>query len=180
MDNTKTIETERLILRKFTMDDAEAMYTNWASDPLTTKHLSWETYTSVDDAKETISKWLEGYEEGSYNWVVEIKDTHEIIGSICSVGTSKKNNTVTLGYCYGSKYWNHGYASEALRGVIEYLIKDQGFYLVEAHHVTKNPASGRVMQKAGMKYDGTFRLRKLGKDGLRDDLVAYSITKDEL
>ena len=52
--------------------------------------------------------------------------------------------------------------------------------MVEANHRSSNPASGRVMQKAGMKYDATLRKRMLETDGDRADKVYYSITKDEL
>ena len=180
MDNTKTLETDRLILRKFTIEDAEGMFNNWATDPLTNKHLAWPLHQSVDDTKEIINKWISDYENGSYNWIVETKDTHEVIGSICEVGKSLKHNTITLGYCYGSKFWNKGYATEVLRRVIEYLLIDQGFFLVEANHRASNPASGKVMQKAGMKYDGTLRQRRIDPDGGRSDMLYYSIIKEEL
>lgn len=180
MDNTKTLETERLILRKFTLDDAEGVYNNWATDPNTNKFLSWSIHKDVNETKEVISNWIKEYEKGSYNWIVELKDTHEVIGSICEQGKSLKHKTISLGYNYGSKYWNKGYATEALRRVIEYLLKEQDFYLVEANHRSSNPASGRVMQKAGMKYDGTLRDRRLDVDGTRRDMLYYSITKNEL
>ena len=180
MDNTKTLETERLILMKFTLGDAEGMYNNWATDPEVNKFLSWPLHKSMDETKEVISKWIANYENGSYNWIVETKNTHEVIGSICEEGKSIKNKTIALGYCYGSKFWNKGYASEVLRKVIEYLLNEQDFYLVEANHRSSNPASGRVMQKAGMHLDGTLRDRKINPDGTRADVICYSIKKDEL
>ena len=180
MDNTKELETDRLILRKFRIEDAEGMFNNWATDPLVNKYLSWPLHKNVEETKNIISKWISKYDEGSYNWIVELKDNHEVIGSVCEEGKNLKHKTIAVGYCYGSKYWNKGYASEALRKVIEYLLLDQGFYLVEANHRSSNPASGRVMQKAGMKYDGTLRSRKLDPDGNRADMICYSITMDEL
>lgn len=180
MDNTKTLETDRLILRKYRIEDAEGMFNNWATDSNTTKYLSWEPHESIDVTRNYISKNISQYANGLYNWVVELKDTHEVIGSISEVGRSTRNKTITLGYCYGSKFWNNGYASETLRRVIEYLLSEQDFYMVEANHRSSNPASGRVMQKAGMKYDATLRKRMLETDGDRADKVCYSITKDEL
>ena len=180
MDNTKTLETERLILRKFTIEDAECMFKNWATDPNTSKFLNWEPHKNIDETKEFISKKFPRYEDGLYNWVVELKDTHEIIGSIGEEGKNIKNKTIALGYCYGSKFWNHGYGTEALRKVLEYLLNEQEFYLVEANYRSSNPASGRIMEKAGMKYDGTLRERKVNPDGSRADTICYSIKKDEL
>ena len=180
MDNTKTLETDRLILRKFTIEDAEGMFNNWATDPKTNKYLSWSLHKSVDETKEVINKWISNYENGSYNWIVETKDTLEVIGSVCELDKSIKHKTISLGYCFGSKYWNKGYATEVLRRIIEYLLNEQDFYLVEADHRSSNPASGRVMQKSGMKYDGTLREREINPDGTRADVIYYSITKDEL
>lgn len=180
MNHTKTLETKRLILRKFTIEDAEGMFHNWATDPNTNKYLSWPLHKSVEETKKIINEWISNYDKGSYNWIVEIKDTHEVIGSICEEGKNLKHKTISLGYCYGSKYWNNGYASEVLRKVIEYLLLEQDFYLVEANHRSSNPASGRVMEKAGMNYDGTLRKRRIDLDGTRADMIYYSITKDEL
>ena len=180
MDNTKTLETERLILRKFTIEDAEGAFNNWCTDLKANNNIIERLHKSVDETKEMISKYLDKYEEGFYNWIVETKDTHEVIGSIMEESKSLKNKTISLAYGYGSKYWNKGYATEALRRVIEYLLTEQDFYLVEASHRSSNPASGRVMEKAGMKYDGTLRDRKINPDGTRADVICYSIKKDEL
>ena len=180
MDNTKTLETERLILRKFTMDDAEGAYNNWCTDLKANNNILERLHKSVDETKELISKYLDKYKEGSYIWIVELKDTHEVIGSILEESKSIKNRTISFAYGYGSKYWNKNYATEALRRVIEYILSEQDFYLVEASHRLSNPASGRVMQKAGMKYDGTLRERRINSDGSRDDIIYYSITKNEL
>lgn len=179
-NGSKQLETERLILRKFKIEDSEKMFDSWVTDSETTKYLSWKPHKDISETREILNHWISNYENGYYNWVVELKDTHELIGNIAEVIKNKENNTVTLGYCYGSKYWNKGYASEALRCVIEYLLNNEGFYLVEAYHRSSNPASGKVMQKAGMKYDGTLRERKLNPDGTRADNIYYSIKKDEL
>lgn len=100
---TKTLETKRLILRKFTLDDAEGMFNNWATDSKVNKYLSWNVHKDVKETRNIISKWISKYEDGNYNWIVERKDTHEVIGSICEEGKSIKNKTISLGYCYGSK-----------------------------------------------------------------------------
>ena len=180
MDNTKTLETKRLILRKFTMDDAKGAYNNWCSDLKANNNVAERLHKSIDETKELIGKYLDKYKEGAYIWIVELKDTHEVIGSILEESKSIKNKTISFAYGYGSKYWNKGYATEALRRVIEYMLNEQGFYLVEAKHKSSNPASGRVMQKAGMKYEATLRERIINIAGSRTDLIYYSITKNEL
>ena len=177
----KELETERLILRKFNIEDADDMYSNWATDEKSARYLSWDVHKNVDETKQIISKWISEYEDGSYNWVVELKSTHEIIGSIGAVKVRKEDLNCEIGYCYGSKYWNNGYGTEALKAVINYFLTDVGMYLVEANHIGGNPASGRVMEKAGMHKDAVLKKRRMNKYTKDlDDLVVYSISKDEL
>ena len=180
MNNTKTLQTNRLILRKFTMEDAQGMFNNWATDPKTNYFLGWPLHKNVEETSNLISSWISKYEEGSYNWIIEEKESHEVIGSICEEGKKDKFQTIALGYCFGSKWWNKGYGTEALRKVIEFLLLEKEYFLVEANYRSTNPASGRVMEKAGMKYDGTLRGRKIDPDGTRSDVIYYSITKKEL
>jgi ribosomal-protein-alanine N-acetyltransferase len=179
---TQKIETERLILRKFTPGDAEGMYHNWATDYETCKTLSWSVHENKDVTLSVINNWIQQYENPFYyNWVAEIKDTREIIGNISVVKCKPKDEVCEIGYCYGSKYWGKGYASEALRAVIEFLINDVGFRLIEAKHISENPASGRVMEKAGMKRDAVLRSRRINKYTKNvNDLIVYSVVKDEL
>jgi len=179
MKDIGTIElfTKNLILRKFKIEDSEGMYNNWATDPNTNKYLSWELHKNIEETKEVVSKWIESYESGSYHWIVELKDTHEVIGSINAVHVRKNDLNVEIGYCYGSKFWGNGYGTEALRRVIEFFIEDCGLYLVEARHISGNPASGRVMEKAGMEYVATLPKWMINKEGKREDLKYYATRK---
>lgn len=179
---TKQLETERLILRRFTKNDIEKVYKSYATDPLTSRYLSWEPHESIETTQKYIEKIISKYEEDSYfDWLVELKDTNEIIGGLTVVTFSEKNSTAEIGYCYSSKFWGNGYASEALRKVIEFLLLEVGVRLIEARHISGNPASGKVMQKAGMIKDAILRDRRINKDTKEvNDLIVYSIKKDEL
>ena len=178
---TKTLFTDRLILRKFKIEDADGMYKNWATDFECCKFLSWDVHQSIEVTKSVIQSWINEYEKGSYNWIVELKDTHEVIGSISAVTISIKDNTVELGYCYGAKFWGNGYATEALRAVIQYLLNECNLYLIEARHISGNPASGKVMAKAGMHKDAVLKNRRINKyTKERNDVIIYSITKEDL
>lgn len=91
---------------------------------------------------------------------------------------SKKNHYCELGYCYGSKYWNKGYATEALKAVIDYLLDECELHVVEAKHYSSNPASGRVMQKAGMMKEAVMIERHYEKDtNSYSDLICYYIKR---
>ena len=175
---TKTLETERLILRKFTLDDVDGMYNGWATDENVTRFVSWNVHPNKEFTKELITKWIEAYDENAYNWVVELKDTHELIGNISAVHMSKKNHYCELGYCYGSKYWNKGYATEALKAVIDYLLDECELHVVEAKHYSSNPASGRVMQKAGMMQEAVMVERHYEENtDTYSDLICYYIKR---
>jgi len=175
---TITLETERLILRRFKISDAEDTYKNWATDSLTNRYLEWDLHKNVEETKNLLTLWIKEYDNNGYNWVVELKDSHELIGNICAAHIHKNDLNVEIGYCYGSKYWKHGYATEALKRVIDFFLNDCNMHLVEALHISGNPASGRVMEKADMKKETVLHDRRINKDTKEfNDLIIYSITK---
>lgn len=153
---TKTIETERLILRRFTPEDADAMYRNWAGDPEVTKYMTWPTHRSVEDTKTVLADWIAAYDRPEkYEWCITRKETGEPIGSMGVAGCNEKAESMEVGYCIGRAYWNRGITAEAFAAVIRYLTGEVGAKRIEAKHDVKNPASGRVMEKCGLKYEGT-------------------------
>ncbi|HEY8392736.1 MAG TPA: GNAT family protein [Capillibacterium sp.] len=85
-----------------------------------------------------------------------------------------------IGYCLSKRYWNQGIMTEALKAVIAYLIKEVGFKRVQAVHQVENPASGRVMIKAGMKHEGRLRGYVLNNRNELVDCEMYAILEDEI
>ena len=179
---TKTLITDRLILRKFTSYDVDGMYNNWGADYNTSGMLSWDVHESKDYTLGIIANWIKEYSEPyNFNWIVELKETKEVIGNISCIKCRVSDEICEIGYSYGSKFWGNGYASEALKAVIHFLINEVGMRLVEAAHISENMASGRVMEKAGMKKDTVLRSRRINKLTKNvNDLFVYSITKNEL
>ncbi|MBQ7712715.1 MAG: GNAT family N-acetyltransferase [Clostridia bacterium] len=172
---TQRIETERLILRPFAMEDAEAMFRNWASDPLVTEYLTWEPHRTVEDTRGIISLWISEYEKGDFfNWAIELKGEAGPIGSIGVVSVDDRVDAAEIGYCMSRALWGRGLMSEALRAVIDYLFDKAGMNRVAARHDARNPKSGRVMRKAGMTYEGTLRQTGKSNAGICD-LVYYAI-----
>ena len=178
---TQTLETERLILRKLTIDDATQAYNNWCSSDVVSRYVIWEKHKNIDVTKELYRFWEKEYEDlSTYRWIVKLKDTEELIGTIDVV--SKKYvpySVCEIGYCYGENYWGKGYATEALKAVIRFLFEECDAEVIFADHMSNNPASGKVMSKAGMIFEGTVRGRIIDKLGIRNDLLSYSITKEE-
>ena len=176
---TRTIETERLLLRKFTMADAEDMFREWAGDENVTRHLSFTPHKSSGETKTIIAQWLAGYEElNNYQYAMEIKNSGELIGSITVRIKNEKAKTADAGYCIGVKYWNKGYTSEALRALIHYMFYDVGVNRIEAYHAVNNPASGKVMQKAGMYHEGTCRQKYMSNEGWQDSDI-YGLVRED-
>ena len=166
---TQTIETNRLILRRFQDSDAQSMYNNWASDDDVTKYLMWQSYKSVDDAKERINFLKENYvKDNFYDWVIVLKEIGEPIGSIGVVDMKEHINAVHVGYCIGKKWWHQGITSEAMSAVIDFFFDKVGVNRIESRHDPRNVNSGRVMQKCGMKYEGTMRCADINNQGICD------------
>ncbi|MCR5807504.1 MAG: GNAT family N-acetyltransferase [Oscillospiraceae bacterium] len=176
---TKQIETERLILRRFVIDDAQDMFNNWASDSDVTKFLTWPAHPAVEVTKEIISGWVERYDNNDfYQWAIVPKELSEPIGSIAAVEIKEEINAAHIGYCIGKTWWHQGYTSEALKAVIDYFFDKVGADRVEARHDTNNPHSGMVMKKCGMQYEGTLRMGDRNNTGICDASY-YSILRGE-
>ena len=148
---TNTIITERLILRRFTAEDAPAMFRNWANDPEVTKYLTWPPHASVDVTENLLHTWVENYEHPDYyQWAIVLKELGEPIGSIAVVEIDHACNSMEVGYCIGRTWWHQGYTSEALNAVMDELFERTECSSIDARHDPRNPNSGAVMRKCGM------------------------------
>lgn len=176
---TKKLETERLILRQFKIEDYVEMYNNWACEDVVTKFLTWQTHTNQDVTKSVLADWIPKYENKDfYNWAIELKEENRLIGNISVVSLREETLSAILGYCIGSKWWGKEIMPEAGKAVLKYLFEEVGFNRIAANHDKNNPKSGRVIQKIGMTYEGTLRSAGFCNQGIIDD-VRYSILKSE-
>ena len=178
---TVFLETERLILRPFSYDDARDMFENWASDPDVTRYLSWSPHKTIVDTENILAAWSALYDDPRiYNWAIVLRRTGAVIGNISLVDRNDRHENCELGYCLGKNFWGQGLMSEAVRTVMAFLFYDVGFHRIQARHRVDNPASGRVMQKAGMDYEGTLHGSYLTQEGIFTDLHLYGITRDRI
>jgi len=178
---TQSIETKRLLLRPFIKSDYQAMYDNWASRPDNLLHVTWDAHESPEVTQQSIARWVENYQNMDfYKWGICLKENpYSVIGDISVVDMDEAVNACEVGYILSKDYWRQGLMTEALKAVLNYLLQDAGFNRVAAKFVTANPASGRVMAKAGMSYEGTFRQAVFHK-GLVKDFSVYGILKSDL
>ena len=174
---TQVLTTARLTLRPFIADDAPAMFANWASDPEVTKFLTWPTHKSIDVSKWVLNDWIPHYAEPDYySWAI-VYDGHAI-GSIAVVDHDDKVGKAQIGYCIGQNWWHMGIVSEALMAVMDFLFDEVGYSRLEARHDPRNPHSGTVMKKCGMKYEGTLRQSDWNNQGVCD-ACWYALLKSE-
>ena len=177
---SRTIETERLILRKLCPEDADAMFRNWASDPEVTRFLTWPTHSSVEVTKELLSMWEKEYEkENFYQWGIELKEIGEVVGTISVVRLEEKIDEAELGYCMGRSWWHRGIMTEALTAVISFLFESVKCNRIVARHDVMNPNSGAVMKKCGMQFEGVSRSAGINNQGICD-MGQYAILRSDL
>lgn len=176
---TKELKTERLLLRRFKADDAEAMYNNWANEPEVTRFLTWPAHASVDVTKSVLSEWINNYSKDDYyQWAIVPFDLGAPIGSISVVHNRDDLRLVHIGYCIGKKWWHKGIMSEALEALIKFFFEEVGTNRIESRHDPNNPNSGKVMLKCGMLYEGTKRQADINNQGV-SDISEYAILAED-
>lgn len=176
---TVRIETERLILRKFTEKDAAAVFRNWTSDDKVTEFLRWTTHKDMETTRRVLEEWAANSErEDFYQWAIEFKELGEPVGSISVVDRNERLNMLHIGYCIGSRWWHRGITSEAFSAIIPYLFETVGANRIESQHDPDNPNSGNVMKKCGLRYEGTRRQADYSNRGIVDACM-YGLLREE-
>lgn len=148
------LETARLILRDFVKEDLED-YCRLKMDPQTMYYLQDIQLHSPEEAHEDFHRVLADIDSENrqfYFLHMELKDTHEQVGSIGYTVAAKTpiGKLVHLGYFTYPKFWGHGYTSEALRKVLEFAFVENNVYRVTTGCLAENKGSERVMQKNGL------------------------------
>lgn len=178
MDNkTKLFETERLILRRFELADAEDMFKNYCSSENVTRYMTWNPHPSVEDTKAYLTNVvMPKYDEGAYVWAIVLKEINEVIGCIDINHYDTRKKHACFGWVIGEKFWGKGIMPEAATVIRDYMFSE-GFVRLWAIHNTGNLKSGRVMQKIGMIHEGTLHKYAFDNQGELIDVELYAITK---
>ena len=171
-----TLETQDLVLRKPVMKDAKDIF-RYASDPEVARYVLWEPHRSLAETRSFV-RFLRSRIRAGYpsSWVVIQKQTGAVIGTIGFIWYSEINRSAEIGYSYSREYWNHGYATQALSAVIDASFSSLPLNRLEAQHDVRNPASGRVMEKCGLRQEGILRNRIVNK-GEYVDAALYAILR---
>lgn len=164
---TQNINTNRLKLRKFNENDAEDIFKTWINDPEVAKFMVWNPQKNIDETKTWLDKCISKYDKKDiYNWGIELKDEHKLIGSISANKSENDKECYEIGYAIGRQYWRKGYATEALSAVVEFLIKEVGIKKFLCRYAKENKVSGSVIRKVGFQYKGKGKFTSL--DGKRN------------
>jgi ribosomal-protein-alanine N-acetyltransferase len=177
---TEEIETGRLLLRRFVLGDANEIFREWASYENVKKYLPCEKHSSVSETKTFLMDMISKYErENFYCWGIQLKDEGILIGLIGGDIINERAKLSDVGYVLGERFWNQGYAAEALQAVNDYMFYDVKINRIEAYHSVNNPASGRVLQKAGMLREGFCRQKFITGTGEYQDADLYGLVKED-
>lgn len=152
----ETFETARLFARKPRGDDAPAVFAAYASDPVVTQYLTWKPYTEVAPLSDFLTMQAQRWsnEDSVRAYLLCIKGTDTPVGSI---GMHFEKDRVMFGYVLGRAHWGKGLMAEALRLLVDWSLAQPELFRAYALCDVENPASARVMEKAGMTREGIFR-----------------------
>ena len=176
--NPPTLTTERLILCKIVSEHASDMY-EYSCDSEVTRYLTWSPHSSLKETERYIKLLQRKYADGTFNdWGLVLKDTGKFIGTCGYTSFDKAENKGEVGYVLAKDYWGKGLAAEAVKAVMHFGFEKFGLDSFCAKHMEGNDASGRVMQKCGMKFENMYRHSMFIKGEFKN-IVVYNITKDE-
>ncbi len=170
--------TPRLRLRPFTLEDAAAVQTLAGNPAIAAMTLNIPHPYPDGAAAQWISTHADNWQQGqSLTYAITRREDDVLMGCI-SLGFHARHEMAEMGYWLGQPYWNQGYATEAAQALIHYGFTDLKLNRIYAYHLPRNPASGRVMQKNGMTYEGL--LRQAAKKGdTFEDLILYAILRED-
>ena len=173
-----TLDTARFLLRPFTLADADDV-TRIVSD----RELAATTLNIPHPYEPGMAAaWIATHADGLHRqspvvFAVTRRDGDELVGAI-GLSLEAEHHRAELGYWVARAAWGQGVCTEAARAVLQYGFGVLGLERIFAHHFAGNPASGRVMQKLGMRHEGTLR-GHIEKWGRREDVECYGILREE-
>jgi len=173
-----TLHTERLTLRPFTLDDVPALRPLVGEKEIAATTMTIPHPYPDGEAERWIGTHQPKFDEGKATvFAVTLRDSGELIGAVGLV-IKREHSHAEMGYWIGKPFWNKGYGTECGAALLECGFKTLDLNRIFAHHMTKNPQSGRVMQKIGMTYEGTLPQHVRKGDGF-EDLALYGITRNQ-
>ena len=142
-----TLETERLILRKMTLDDAEAVFA-YASDSRVSRYTLWEAHRYIEDSRAFLELEVSKRESGGEPyWGIVYKGDHRLVGTCGIISWEPQHARAEIGYALSREYWGRGLMPEAARAMIRFGFERMSLNRIEARCIAENAASTRVMSR---------------------------------
>jgi ribosomal-protein-alanine N-acetyltransferase len=172
------LETERIVLRKMTLNDAEDMFA-YASDPEAAKYVTWDSHRTVEDSRAFLRSTLDCYAQHvPANWGLVLKATGHLVGTCGFMSWFSDHGRAEIGFALGREYWGQGLMTEAVRHVICWGFSECNLNRIEGECKLENFGSARVMVKCGMTFEGVLRQFVFAK-GQYHDVRLYAILRQE-
>ena len=173
-----TLQTERLILRKLSMDDTDDMY-EYACRADVTEFLTWSPHPDKAHTFDYLSYLQKRYKTGDFfDWAIVCRDTEKMIGTCGFTRFDFANNSAEIGYVINPKFKGNGIATEVVGKVIRFGFENLALNRIECRFMTENNASRRVMEKNNMTFEGIRREGMLIKGTYRDIGVCSILRSD--
>jgi [ribosomal protein S5]-alanine N-acetyltransferase len=172
------LRTDRLLLRKIRREDRDDIFA-YASRPEVTRYTYFSYHRSLAETDDWLEKVLAGYDKGEDPvWAVVSDDAGDMIGAIGMLHFSALDGRAEVGYAIHPDYWGRGIAAEALRAVMRFGFERLGLVRVEARCSAEHQPSWRVMEKAGMRFEGVLRQQAFIQ-GRHHDVKLYAALRNE-
>lgn len=177
---TQNIETERLILRRMELSDTQKVFDHWLSDERVSDNRVNSEHKSVSETIARIEKIVNDYVNKEFCWwAIERTSDGELIGEIDLYDFDNTTGNCEVSYSIGYEWWNKGYGTEALRAVVEFGFRHMNIHKISAAHNIDNPASGKVIVKAGMIKEGIIRHMIRNSKNQYKDCAVYGILQED-
>lgn len=169
------LSTPSLILRALRSTDLDDLY-DYASDPEIDRFTPWTHYESKEEARENLDEFLADYEQfGMGAWGIEHRADQRLIGIANFSRPHPINRRVEMGYTIARAYWRQGYATEAVKALIQFGFSQMQLVRIEAVCLPEHQATARVLEKAGMQFEGLLHSYQVWR-GQPCDLLMYAVT----
>ncbi|MCM1214983.1 MAG: GNAT family N-acetyltransferase [Lachnospiraceae bacterium] len=173
------LKTSQCILRKVKLDDAEAIFRNWASNHEITRWLSWKPHTSIEQTKLKVNEWMHEDETQSIHWIVTMNGSDEPIGCV-SVSMGKSSPGIFgYGHCLCKRVWDHGIATECMRAVLHEMFINRNMIGCYTNVDRPNIGSIRVMEKNGLSVSRVLQYKGLDNlTGEKADVLVFATIRE--
>ena len=176
---TKTLYSGRCYMRKLEIADAQQLFENVYSDPKVSGYMSWDRYKNLHDVETYLTKWQEYYAQNECYWGIFLKENDVLAGTVYLYDENAGAEVGFISYCLGSRFWGNGYATEAVKVILEYGFEEIGYNNITTFVAKSNYRSQNVLLRLGFKCEATLRMRDKTDFGI-EDCLSYSLLKSEM